>query len=35
MLVLELWAKTLTVNFQKIMEDEVDFLAADKHERFL
>ena len=34
-LVLYLWAKMLTTNLQKSMGDEVDFLPADKHERFL
>ena len=34
-LVLKLWAKMLTVNLQKSMEDRVDFLPADKHESFL
>ena len=34
-MVLKLWAKMLTVNLQKSMEDRIDFLPADKHESFL
>ena len=33
-LVLKLWAKMLKDNLQKSMEDEVDFLPADKRQMF-
>ena len=32
---LELWAKMLTINLEKKMENEIDFLPADEHESFL